>query len=70
MRTSDGRLYEDFIELRLHPSEIMDARQLMAIYSEHLKYTCPPADTMVLCEIASLQLKREEVFQGIEALAL
>lgn len=70
VKTSDGRLYEDFIELRLHPSEIMDARQLMSIYSEHLKYTCPPADTMVLCEIASLQLRREEVFHGIEALAL
>lgn len=70
VKSSDGRLYEDFIELRLHPSEIMDAKQLMAIYSEHLKFTCPPADTMVLCQISSLQSKHEEVFRGVEALTL
>ena len=70
VRNSDGRLYEDFIELRLHPSEIMDAKQLMVIYSEHLKLTCPPADTLVLCEISYMQMRREEVFAGIDAVAL
>ena len=67
---SDGRLYEDFIEVRLHPSEIIDAKQLMMISSEHLKLTCPPADTLMICELAYLQMNRETLFDMVDDIAL
>lgn len=70
VRSSHGRLYENYIELRMHPSEILDAKQLMMISSDHLKLTCPPADTLKLCEMSYLQLSREALFEGIGALAL
>ena len=67
---SDARLYADFLELRLHPSEIIDNKQLLMISSEHLKLTCPPADTLMICELAHMQLNRETLYDGIGALAL
>ena len=57
-------------EIRMHPSEIIDAKQLMMMATEHLKFTCMPADTLMICEIAYLQLNREALFEGIGALAL
>ena len=58
VRESDARLYED---LNMHPSEMMDARQLLVIASEHLKRACPPADALVLFEMSHQQLSKDTV---------
>ena len=70
VRRSDGLLYDDFLELRLHPSEIMDDKQLLVTASDHLKLTFPLADTLALCEISYLQVNREALFNHVGALSL
>ena len=67
---SDARLYDGFLESRLHPSDILSARQIMAIISESLKTCSMPTDFISIFQVAADHQRHHTLFSCMDQLVL
>ena len=70
MGYSEARLYDGFLEMRLHPNELINGRQIMALINENLKTTTVPTDFMAIFHLAADHQRHLDLFDSVACLAL
>jgi hypothetical protein len=67
---SDTRLYDGFLEIRMHPSALLSARQIMAVIAECFKECTTPTDIMSIFQIAASHQRHSEMFSAVASMTL
>ena len=63
MQDADGALSVSAVAMHLQPGALLDVGRLAWIARKTLLHGCPMIDHLVLCQLAAIQLRRQEMWR-------